>query len=179
MENITILCDTREKTKTAKILGFRALGYPVKVEGMRSCDYSYSLDSESHEYRFLIERKSGKNYGGGGWSELLSNWAGQGKGARIKQEFKRIEDVRNVFLIIENATPTSWHDVKQQTYKQGDNFRAYFKTSFDDFMEVTNNRRVINGHKPIQIIFINSKDFEAKVIELVKEDLIDKETSLN
>jgi hypothetical protein len=174
-----ILCDTREKTKAAKELAFRLQGYQMEEVSMTSGDYSYTLDGESNEYRFIIERKSGVAATGGGWSELVSNWAEKGYGARIKKEFKRLEDVRNVFLIVENATSTSWKDVKRQSYKQLADFRTNFKESFDMFLAVTNNRRALKGHNPIVVICLDAADFEKKIIELVEQDIIDKVTSQN
>jgi hypothetical protein len=130
---IVLLVDSNEQKNHIKEY-FESKEVRTLQYNMKSADYSFMilpnhLTGNSITYfgkEFLIERKSGKVDQGGGFAELRNNLVSGHK--QFKAEFKRIENVNNVFLLIENAKDMEGINLVKRGKMPLETFKRIFNT---------------------------------------------------
>lgn len=126
MQDITIICDSREKSNLHIINYFNENNIKWKCRKLNYGDYSFELDGISHVTTFAIERKSGLD-------EISGNLT---KGReRFAREFERAyKDKCKMILLIENA---SWEKIREHKYRSlfsPKAFESSLKTWSNKFM---------------------------------------------
>jgi hypothetical protein len=144
----------------------RTLEYP-----MFTADYSFmimpnkiTMNAEPLYFgnKFLIERKSGHPNYGGGFGELKGNLSSGH--AEFKAEFQRMTNVKDVILLIENATGFASLDYCEE---RGKFTNEIYKKSLSTFLQNRNKERAEVGSNEIQIVFTSEIDSGETVAKLI------------
>lgn len=173
---LILLEDTREqKTHIAKYFEEKKVG--VARWRLKQGDYSFmimpnEIIGNDHPLyfgnEFLIERKSGKEDKGGGFSELRNNLT-TGHEA-FKAEFARMDEVENVFLLIENAKGEgALFNVLPRRLPNDT-----FKKIFDKFVLNRNKERLELRKKPISILYNPLEESGAVIMKLIFDYLVER-----
>jgi hypothetical protein len=149
-----------------KSRNLRTLEYP-----MFTADYSFmimpnhiTMNAEPLYFgnNFLIERKGGRANYGGGFAELKGNLSSGHE--NFKEEFLRMTNVKDVYLLIENAT--SYMSLNY-CENRGKFTNEIYKRTFDTFITNRNRERAEAGSNPIQIVFTSEADSGETVAKLI------------
>ena len=152
-----------------KSKGVRVIEYPFFT-----ADYSFMImpnqwtkNSEPLFYgqKFLIERKSGPGNRGGGFQELWNNLMSGHK--QFKAEFQRMNVVKDVTLLIENAQDENCM-IKLPKQKTP---LSMFKKIYDGFLLNRNKERLELNSKPIKLMFCQLEESGEMVMKLIFEYL--------
>jgi hypothetical protein len=149
-----------------KSRNLRTLEYP-----MFTADYSFmimpnkiTMNAEPLYFgnKFLIERKCGRPNYGGGFAELKGNLSSGHE--NFKEEFLRMTNVKDVYLLIENAT--SYMSINY-CENRGKFTNEIYKRAFDTFISNRNRERAEAGSNPIQIVFTSEAESGKTVAKLI------------
>ncbi len=168
---VILECHNEQKRHVASF--FRHLGVNSVRYPMHTADYSFMVMPDTNLKnkeplffgdKFLIERKSGPVKNGGGFSELRSNLFKGHK--QFKAEFQRMEKVKDVFLLIENAK--DYNCIKKVPPQQLSTER--FMQTYDSFIKNRNKDR----EKDIQIVYTSLEDSGKTVMNLIFSYLLEE-----
>jgi hypothetical protein len=156
-----------------KSRNLRTLEYP-----MFTADYSFmimpnkiTMNAEPLYFgnKFLIERKSGHPNFGGGFAELKGNLSSGH--TEFKNEFQRMTNVKDVILLIENATSYRSIDYCEN---RGKFTNKIYKSVFDSFICNRNMERAEVESNQIQIVFTTEYDSGETVAKLIAKYIQEK-----
>jgi hypothetical protein len=169
-KNYIVLLQAHNEKKQHVKQYFESKNVRVMTYPMFTADYTFMvmpnhiLNNTEPIYfgnEFLIERKSGNVDTGGGFCELKGNLTTGHKA--FKAEFKRMHDVDNIYLLIENAK-------NQDSINLVPSYKVNFPQIFYSFIRNRNSER----KKPINLIYTPIQKSGEKVMLLIYNYLAKK-----
>ena len=156
-----IIIDSRERKYFHISSALQKKGYEYKINKLDAGDYSFYFNGKDYREEFVIERKAS-------WVELYGNLVGKDR-ARIKREFRRLQSVKVVILLIEEPKGYEGIDfMKMNNYKMS---RNRLRVAYKSFIEFRTYERANYPVEPLKIVFCDKTKTAEIILKLINDYL--------